>query len=256
MRKLKLYLLHVMTGQSVYSRCRSRSTNTTLNKIGVFTSYDNVRRGRALLASYAIKKSYDNLTPIPSHFLTDPGADFVSRAFDNMNMKDSSSTSGTKATDYYAFVVFQDADDTMTRKPDVTDEKISRRLTETLPCQKLTPWFKSKDRPSLPTDMKIISETDKIELSTQSRRQFIINVSRCVIPENRDETYFTWAAANPVITNRCSPMKKVGFLPVIPHTVTNYGTLYSALTNFEDMKKELRLQSFPVISDEASQLSE
>ena len=91
---------------------------------------------------------------------------------------------------------FQDADDTLTQKPDVTDEKISRRLTETLPCQELKRRFKSKDRPSLPTDMKITSETDKIELSSQSRRQFIIYPSRCTTAENRDETYFTWAAAN------------------------------------------------------------
>ena len=62
--------LHVMAGQSVYSRCLSHSTIASLNKIGVSTSYDDVRRGRDLLALYAIKKSQDNLTPIPSHFRT------------------------------------------------------------------------------------------------------------------------------------------------------------------------------------------
>ena len=50
------FILHVMKCQSVYSRCCSHSTITSLNKIGVFTSYDDVRRGRALLASYAIKE--------------------------------------------------------------------------------------------------------------------------------------------------------------------------------------------------------
>ena len=49
------------------------------------------------------------------------------------------------------------------------------------------------------------------------------------------KTYFTWAAANALITNPCSPMKKVGFLPVIRHSVTNYSTGYSALRNFEEM---------------------
>ena len=48
--------LHVMTGQSVYSGRCSCSTITSLNKISVSTSYDDVRRGRALLASYVIKK--------------------------------------------------------------------------------------------------------------------------------------------------------------------------------------------------------
>ena len=45
-------------------------------------------------------------------------------------------------------------------------------------------------------------------------------------------------------------MKKVGFLPVIPHSVTNYSTVYSAVRNLEDMRKQLRKQSFPVISGE------
>ena len=52
------------------------------------------------------------------------------------------------------------------------------------------------------------------------------------------------------MTNRCSPIKKVGFLPFITHSVTNYSTVYSALTNFEDMRKQLGQQSFPVISNE------
>ena len=196
-----------------------------------------------MLASYAIKKSQDNLKPIPSHFQTCPEAGFVSGAFENISIKDRSSISGTKTTDYCALAVFQDADDTLTRKPDVTNEKTSRKLTKTLPCQESTPWFKSKHRPSLPTNMKITSETDKIELSSQSRRQFIINASRCAFAENRDEMCFTWAAANLLITNRCSPMKKLDFLPVIPHSVTNYSTMYSALRNFEDMRKQLGQQS-------------
>ena len=85
-------LLHVMMGQSFYSQCHSHSTIISLNKIGVSTSYDDVWRGRALLASYTITKTQDKLTPISSHFWTGPGAGFVSGAFDNMNMKDRSST--------------------------------------------------------------------------------------------------------------------------------------------------------------------
>ena len=47
----------IKTGQSVYSRCHSRSTITSLNKICVSTSFDIVRRDWDLLASYAIRKS-------------------------------------------------------------------------------------------------------------------------------------------------------------------------------------------------------
>ena len=100
------------------------------------------------------------------------------------------------------------------------------------------------------TNMKITSETDKIELSSQSRRQFIVNASRCAIAENCNENYFTWAAANALITNRCSLMKKENFHPVIPRSVTNYSNVYSALRNFENMRQQLGQQSFPVMSDE------
>ena len=55
-----------------------------------------------------------------------------------MNMKYRSSNSGNKTTDYCALVVFQYADDTLTRKPDVTDEKISRRLMKTQTRQEIT----------------------------------------------------------------------------------------------------------------------
>ena len=61
-------LLHVMTAQSVYSRFRSRRNITSLQKIGVSTSYDDVRRGQTLSTSYAIKISQDNLMPILSDF--------------------------------------------------------------------------------------------------------------------------------------------------------------------------------------------
>ena len=88
-----------------------------------------------MLASYAIKKSQDNLRPIPSHFPTGPVAGFASEVFDDMNMKDRSSTSGTKTTDYCALVLFEDADDILTRKPNITDEEISRSLMQTLLCQ-------------------------------------------------------------------------------------------------------------------------
>ena len=60
--------MHVMTGHPIHTRCRSRSTITTLDKIGVSISYDEVRRGRALLASYAIKKKSGQFNTNPKSF--------------------------------------------------------------------------------------------------------------------------------------------------------------------------------------------
>ena len=68
-----------------------------------------------------------------SHFGTGSQAGFVSGAIDNMNMKDKSSASWTKITDYRALVSFQDATEKVTRKPDTRCWKIS--LTEVLSCK-------------------------------------------------------------------------------------------------------------------------
>ena len=208
-----------MTGQTVYTRCRSRTVITCLNKIGVSISYNEVRRARALLASYTIQKckSSNNITPIPSHFETGPEAGFVSGAFDNMNMRDKSSSSGTKTTDYCALVLFQEISEKVTRKPDIPEgRKIVERLTEALPCQIISPWSKSKDRPSLDADMPLASVTDDSEYTIQTKRQFIIDATSV----DAGETEFTWAAANALVTEKDPPLKKVGFLPVNPHSVT------------------------------------
>ena len=127
---------------------------------------------------------------------------------------------------------------------------MSRRLTGILPRQEIIPWFKSKERPSLDSAMQISSLTDESALLAQTTRQFIINASRCSIAENREETQFTWAAANALLTEKSSPMKKIAFLPVIPHSVTSYSAVYSASRNFEDMGKQLGQEYFPVVADE------
>ena len=55
---------------------------------------------------------------------------------------------------------------------------------------------------------------------------------------------------------QCSDNKSVltheegRFSSCIPHSATNYSTMYFALRNFKDMRKQLGQQSFPAISDE------
>lgn len=41
-----------------------------------------------------------------------------------------------------------------------------------------------------------------------------------------------WSASNSVITQETIPEKIVGFLPLIPHPVTQYNTVYTARKNF------------------------
>ena len=148
--------LHVVTGHAVYTKCRSRGLITSQNKIGASISYKEVRKYRSQLASYTVTKGKDGGTPIPSHFDTNLQNSFVSGAFDNMNMRDHSSVSGSHSTNHCALAQYQDAADKTIRKP-APQEKgyFTSCLTESLPCQRLTHCFKNKERPHLEPHMKI-----------------------------------------------------------------------------------------------------
>ena len=82
--------LHVMLAQHQYAKGRSRELLTSTNRIGVTTSYTDVRRPRRLLAAYAIESSKSNGTPIPSTFRKDA---FTIAAIDNADFADMSSLS-------------------------------------------------------------------------------------------------------------------------------------------------------------------
>lgn len=92
-----------MLGQSVYRKTQSKELLTTLNRIGVSTSYNDARRSRNLLASFTIQKSVDE-TPIASHF---NNSAFVISAIDNSDNNDNSSLSGKNSRHYTATVLFQ-----------------------------------------------------------------------------------------------------------------------------------------------------
>ena len=57
--------LHTLLGQSAYGKTRSREIITTLNRIGVSTSYTEVKRSRNLMAAYTVHASQANEVPIP-----------------------------------------------------------------------------------------------------------------------------------------------------------------------------------------------
>ena len=90
--------------------------------------------------------------------------------------------------------------------------------------------------------MQLSSKADDNELVMQTRQQFIMNGSRCAVEEYREEVNVTWAAANALATEKDSPLKNVGFLPVIPYQITQYSTVYS------DLRKIVRPRVLPSCS--------
>ena len=62
-----------------------------------------------------------------------------------------------------------------------------------------------------------------------------------VIPE--------WAAFNSFVAKTNKKVQKVGFLPVLPHPVTKYETVYKSLNNFLNILKQLRQNNIAIFCD-------
>lgn len=56
--------------------------------------------------------------------------------------------------------------------------------------------------------------------------------------------------SNYLISQSHIPLKKVGFLPVIPHPVTDYATVYTALRNFQSVREQLTQPVLPIVCNE------
>ena len=105
--------LAVMTGHTVYDKCKSRK----LIKIGVSTSYNEVLKNRKKKLADYVLASINEGSPLPSHFSK---GHFSICAFDNFDHADRSSMSGTHSDHDNAVVMFQVKLDIIPSKPNVT----------------------------------------------------------------------------------------------------------------------------------------
>ena len=60
----------------------------------------------------------------------------------------------------------------------------------------------------------------------------------------------SWREFNRYITKEDIPQKVVAFLPVIPQPVTQYNTVYTALRNFQGIRRQLLQTALAVACDE------
>lgn len=186
--------LHVLTGHNVYDRCKSKELITSLNRIGVSTSYDDVLRSRGLLSSYVTKESKDQGVPMPSHFLP---SRFTVGALDNFDFEDKSSISGKCSTHDTVMVLFQvvNNDETKT-KPSVSStglERHCRTKDALLPCQQVALVSKPSVRPSLPDDFLVSDEVPLHAATEADQREFLISLTRVGLPDGPSSDIPTWA---------------------------------------------------------------
>ena len=64
------------------------------------------------------------------------------------------------------------------------------------------------------------------------------------------ETVPTWAGCKPLLHKSKTLLLQAGFLPYLPHPVTDYNTVYTALKIFLKVLDQLDQKSLPVMCDE------
>ena len=82
-------------------------------------------------------------------------------------------------------------------------------------------------------------------------KQFVINCTRNGILFNNTESNTpTWTECEALLSNSCVPKMHTSFLPYIPHPVTEFSTVYTALKNFPTVLSQLNQTRVPVFCDE------
>ena len=59
-----------------------------------------------------------------------------------------------------------------------------------------------------------------------------------------------WAGIQFLISSAKLPLMQVGFLPFLPHLVTDHSTVYTAMKNFVNVANQLERDHLPVFCDE------
>ena len=136
----KHHSIYLLATVYIYEKCKSREVLTSLNKVGVSVSYNEVQRARNDLARFTYFQSKNEGVPIPSHFSKD---EFTIGAFDNFNHSDRSSLSGTFSNHDTVMTLFQVKPEQPSKKPDKTQIDLTKVTTKgkLLPCQEKQLFF-------------------------------------------------------------------------------------------------------------------
>ena len=215
----------------MYDVCKSRELITALNRIGTCVSYNEIKRTRSSLAQYTLHQSEKVGVPIPSHFVSDS---FTSAAFDNFDHRDRSSPSGTESNHETVLTLFQIKPVQTSSKPYKSSVQLQLSDTSNLSCQQIKPFISKKDK--VPLDSFTVSNqlfTADRKSSSSNNLSFILSCLRSgFVHSENPELIPTWAGCRALPSNSEVPLMNVGFLPYIPHPVTDYSTVYTALHNF------------------------
>ena len=86
-------------------------------------------------------------------------------------------------------------------------------------------------------DSNFIVEDELLQnTEVQKERDMTQLVTNCtrngILFNNTESNAPTWAGCEALLSNSCVPKMHTGFLPYIPHPVTEFSKVYTALKNF------------------------
>ena len=71
-----------------------------------------------------------------------------------------------------------------------------------------------------------------------------------VLTSENNITMPSWVSIRSLISKSNVPIMQIGFLPMIPHPVTEHSTVYTAMNKFLKVFPQLDQRSMPVFCDE------
>ena len=120
-----------------------------------------------------------------------------------------------------------------------------------LECQKLCPYqYNKKVNKTDPLPSNLISSPNP-QYEDDSREAILSLVRNASFSSSVDQLdMVTWVGGHALTSERSSPLKKVGFAPIIPHPVTNHETVYTVLKNLSSLCDTMTQKTLPVVVDE------
>ena len=241
--------LHLMVSHDIYEKSKSREVITALNRTGMFVSYNEVMSPREDLARYTIAESKDCHIPLPSQFTKE---NFAFAAFDNFDHQGQSNTSGKFSNHDTVMTFYQVKEEKTHSKPRKSEIDLANiNFKEKLLCQELMSYNSVNKDIVLPSNMIIatdfLDDTDTIKKHNYIKS--VVDIVRCLTTKCA-ETIPTWAGCKSLLRKSKMSLMQVGFLPYLPHPVTEYDTVYTALKNFLNVLEQLDQKSLSAMYDE------
>ena len=245
----KLAPMQVMSANSIYEKCKSRTLITEQNKLAQSISYPTLLKMRNNLCAYTVEKARGQKVPLPSHMNT---TDYILCAFDNFDHSDRSSTSGTEGSHDTVSVVFQNVGIPPLRKGTLSDFPgticYGRKHQQPLPCQKVIPiHLPNRKKAPFPTSF---FSTPALTYEDDSSDEVINLIQSCNRAPSSDENMPSWVGVRSLVSKSNLTLKRVGFLPIMPAPVTSHSTVYSCILNFIDVCQNMQQPCVAVVCDE------